>query len=900
MAAALLVSRECRSVMTTATTIVLIATINAALIAGDRIAAPANTLTPTQGNPNTAYEGRVDRNGDPLPPGAVARLGTIRFRAPGEAQGLAFAPDGKTVAVNSHAGLYLIDAGSGKRVRRLGDFAYMYRADNAVVFSPDSKRLAARGPVTYSKGQSRTVVRVWDLGGDEKPREYDAEGLIWIGWSAQGEPMAASLDKGGVRLRELQSGKSRPFECPNLGRPEHLICACAPEALLVVPDTQNVIHVWDIATGKKRYTLEPDQDRSLYGLAVSADGRHLATPKRTQAVPHSFAVAILDGATGRVVHTVATDQQYLNALAFSRDGKTLATAGADGIRFWDVAGGHELSRNRDEARNTSMIAFSGDGKSLATLVRYSGMIQVWEVTTGKVQSKQVGHTSSPSGTAFSPDGRRVASGGGMHGTIHLWDLASSKSLLSIRGPGGLRDVAWSRDGRWLYSTWTGDELWISDAAIGERKHVITLADPRRPDTSQSAISMHLSADGKTLVAWSYYYAKQGGGGPAADETLMTGWDPITRQQRFRRTLRGLVSSATMSDDARLLALPDHSGDREEMVAGRGPIRVEDLTTGEPLLTLPALDGQTWPFAFSPDSRLLAGYNYNFKRRKKGDPKSTAASVVVWEVATASEVLSLPFEGQPRGAFSSDGRLVAIADERSILIWDLAQGVARRRFQDFDGEVTWLAFTPDGRRLISGHTDTTLLVWEIPAPPVARQDKLEAKDLARAWAELAGGDAPRAFRARWTLVNAPEAAVTLLTRHLRPTQPADARRLAQLLGDLDSDQFPVRTAAQKELEVLGELAAPALRQALAKNPSLEVRRRAESLLDRLRGPVTEPEQRRTVRALAVLEAIATPEARKLLATLAQGVPESRQTQEARAAIDRLQLRDQSTLSRDHHD
>jgi hypothetical protein len=65
----LVVSRVCRSVLTTATTIVVIATITAALIAGDRTATPVNSLTPSQGNPNTAEEGRVDLYGDPLPRG---------------------------------------------------------------------------------------------------------------------------------------------------------------------------------------------------------------------------------------------------------------------------------------------------------------------------------------------------------------------------------------------------------------------------------------------------------------------------------------------------------------------------------------------------------------------------------------------------------------------------------------------------------------------------------------------------------------------------------------------------------------------------------------------------------------------------------------------------------------
>jgi hypothetical protein len=98
-------------------------------------------------------------------------------------------------------------------------------------------------------------------------------------------------------------------------------------------------------------------------------------------------------------------------------------------------------------------------------------------------------------------------------------------------------------------------------------------------------------------------------------------------------------------------------------------------------------------------------------------------------------------------------------------------------------------------------------------------------------------------------------------------------------------FPVRSAATKELEDLGDLAAGALRQVLTKNSSVELTRRAEAL-SKLRGPLTRGELLRALRVAAILEDIASPEARKMLEGLAQGTPEARLTQEARAALQRL--------------
>jgi dipeptidyl aminopeptidase/acylaminoacyl peptidase len=260
---------------------------------------------------------------------------------------------------------------------------------------------------------------------------------------------------------------------------------------------------------------------------------------------------------------------------------------------------------------------------------------------------------------------------------------------------------------------------------------------------------------------------------------------------------------------------------------------------------------------------------------------------LWELATAKEALSLPLVSPYRVAFSPNGRLLAVnAPLQEILVWDLAQGRELRRFKGFDAGVSSLAFAPDSRRLVSGLADSTLLIWNVGAPATPPTDKLGAEALAKAWDDLAGSDTPRAFRARWALASVPDATLALFQKDLKPAQPADQGRLQKLVDDLESQQFSVRSTANKELEELGDLAAGALRQALTKNPSLELRRRTQALLDKLRGPVTRPELLRAVRAAAVLEDIASPAARKLLATLADGAPEARLTQETQAALQRL--------------
>jgi WD40 repeat protein len=854
--------------------------------------------TPEPQKPVSPALGRLDRYGDPLPPGAVARLGTVRFRTPDEAEALALAPDGKTIAVSSRGGLFLFATDGGKRIKRLADYMFAGRWQSTLAFSPDGKRLAAWGPafVDDGKGNRRTksVVRVWEWAGQQKPREYDAERVIWLGWFSNSEPLAVCLEKDGVRLRELASGRSRRFECQNLRRAFELSerigwpCALAGKTL-ALPDEQGTIHVWDTATGAERCTIAPNKGGTHRGLALSPDGRHLATlhlPLDGN-TPYQHAVHIWDAMTGRALRIVAADHKDMSTLAFAPNGKTLATAGGNGIRCWDVATGKERSRSEGEGSNTEKLAFSADGQMLATLQRHSSAFHLWDAATGKRKASPAGHTSWPHGTSFSPDGLRLASGGGLDGAIHIWDLADSKSLLTIHRDKWVRGVEFSRDGRSLFSTWTDDNLWISDAATGERQHVIKVEDPERPDRYQNGMSMHLSADGKTLVALSYYHPNQD---VRYNETLITGWDPATRKQLFRRRLPRWEVLGTdwwnaVSADARMLALTYPSSGLGD--PGGGPMRLEDLATGQLLLDFPDVEGQTWPLAFSPDGRLLASSNYNYKRRKEGDPASTGRSVLLWEVATAAQVLSLPLAGQSRVAFSPNGQFLAMtAPTRDILICDLFQGGELRRFKGLDSEVTWLAFAPDGRRLVSGLADSTLLIWDVGAPAAPRTGKLAAEAVAKAWDDLAGSDAARAFQARWAFVRAPDTALAHIQKHLKPARPADPKRLQKLVADLDSQQFPVRSAATKELEDLGQLAAGALRQVLTKNSSVELGRRVETLLSKLRGPVTRGELLRALRAAAILEDIASPEARKMLEGLAQGTPEARLTQEARGALQRL--------------
>ena len=201
-------------------------------------------------------------------------------------------------------------------------------------------------------------------------------------------------------------------------------------------------------------------------------------------------------------------------------------------------------------------------------------------------------------------------------------------------------------------------------------------------------------------------------------------------------------------------------------------------------------------------------------------------------------------------------------------------------------VTSLAFSPDGSRLASGLRNSTVLLWEVPSTaPAKGAALLRPGEMAALWADLAGDDARKAHTASWKLTDA--APVPFLSERLKPAPAIDDKRVRKLITDLDADQFAVRQSASEKLARWGHLARPALLEALDDKPSNESRKRLMELLARTK--VVAGEELQAIRAVEVLERIATPAARSLLQRLATGAPQARLTQEAKASSNRLAKR-----------
>jgi hypothetical protein len=266
-------------------------------------------------------------------------------------------------------------------------------------------------------------------------------------------------------------------------------------------------------------------------------------------------------------------------------------------------------------------------------------------------------------------------------------------------------------------------------------------------------------------------------------------------------------------------------------------------------------------------------------------------IAIWEAITGKERCRLDGHLGPAlcVVFSPDGRTLASSgyDDQTIRLWDVETAEELRKLTGHRGRANALAFTPDGKMLISGGEDTTILFWDVAAVTHRRRPdvRLTAAEWESSWADLANVDAVAAHKALARLTAAP-GTVALLRDRVRPSPRLDAKRLEQLLPNLDNEEFSVREQASKEIEKTGDAALPAIERALARqDASVEMRRRLELLQSHLALPAGE--RLRELRALEVLERVATPDAQRLLQRLAAGTPDARLTREAKAALDRLQ-------------
>jgi RNA polymerase sigma factor (sigma-70 family) len=838
--------------------------------------------------PPAAPAAKADANGDSLPAGAVLRLGTTRLRHVGLFT-LAFTPEGKLVSFGSDYVVRTWDPATGRQLaERAVEKEVIHRFWGGRL-SPDGRRLAVERigqvvVVDVETGKQLASVKLASAGG------------VVARFSPDGRSLAVvDRDKVGTATSRLRLCDVENNACRDLGRVNGFFSdpLFSPDGKRVahVEGSESGVGVWDVATGGEVLRYKP---AGLIGGTVAFDktGDVLAVLGAVNP-PQSFHyVRISTGQSpeGWTAPPVAA----FNWVRFTPDGSAVLCGGRESLQWADPKTGKVI--HTVEGWAATRAAFSPDGRLVAT--GGEDAIRLFDTKTGR-PAGPADHTDAPDddvhGVAVSPDGKWIVTSGSHTGLIHVWDAGGQpKGVIKSNRSGG-RYPLFDADGRHLFGG-AADTIALVRWEFPGGKEVTRYTFDEPAKDHVYVYHFGLSADGKRLAAFTQTGNRGGGGGPGGaggpggrggEVATLTVWDVATGRRLASRPF-----DSTYTETSSLFGYGAFTPDLRWYFGGEKAVDLAD--DADLRFELPA--GWSFPrqAAVSPDGRLVA--------QVIGEPKGEDRQVewkriFVHEVATGKLVATVPAGFCGPIAFTPDGRGLITTNPDAITRWDLAtrQPVVRHKSPaPFTGNygnsfASSLTVTPDGKRAVTGHRDTTALVWDMTAAALTAK-RLSEAELTAAWADLAEDDAAKAYAAVWALADAPAEATPFLRASLRPVAGPPAERVRALIAKLDAATFAEREAAEKDLRELGDTVRGALQAALQSRPSTEQKARLERLAAAASSPaVPSGDRLRHLRALAVLELIGTNDARKVLTELAGGAAGARATTEAAAAVERLSRR-----------
>jgi RNA polymerase sigma factor (sigma-70 family) len=621
---------------------------------------------------------------DPLPPGALARMGSVRFCPGCTVQSVAFSSDRKTLASgNTDGTVWLWEAATGKQIRILR------QSQNwvvAVAFSPDGNILACR--------EQHSGIGLWQPSTGRQIRRCGME-------PSKTPPSRTGSDTWAFRLAFSPDGKT----------------LAAGSGDLTAGDSD--IRLWAVETGEELRRFRGHKG-AVRTFAFAPDGKTLATGGADKTL------RLWDPGSARQLHVCRNGGEVF-ALAWAPDGKTLTTGGKDRmIRVWSTEG-KEL-RRWPVSRMVKSLLFV-DARTLAW-GDDEGTIHLVEVDTTRERRALARHAYGVSDLCRSPDGKVLASiGEGLDHQIHLWQVDTGKKLSPKEDviQGRIESVAYSPDGKTLVSTSGDAALRFWDPATGKERRRLQGKFGRMTHAGV------FSPDGKTLAV-----AIDGGATvcllePSSGREILrvknpaSGWftcvafNPdgktfLTGGNRFDEGWKGMPCLWDVQTGKELRAFRGHINNVKsvafspdgKMVASGGEdstVRVWETATGKERHLLRGHRHWVESVCFSPNGKLLVS--------------ADARSIRFWEPATGKELRALDVGNaisvialSPDGKTLASGEYDQSAGGSVVRLREASTGKTIRQWTGHRSQVSSLAFSPDGRTLASGGWDTLILVWDV--------------------------------------------------------------------------------------------------------------------------------------------------------------------------------------------
>jgi RNA polymerase sigma factor (sigma-70 family) len=788
--------------------------------------------------PQTGGDSQVDSFGDPLPPGVLFRLGTIRMRQGGAPKSVAWSPDGQRVVCASSGidwAARIFEVDTGKEVLAFQE--HRNRAQ-AATFSPDGRSVLSR--------DEKGLMYLWDAvnGKVSNVRDTPLPKAV-ITFAADGGTVAAIDPQGQACLIEVPSLQIKRVFNTDVKVPVAHVALSRDGKSLIAAEAINAIWCYDTESGSVKWkTAFPGEIRVM---GLSGNGTLLA------AAGQGKGVRICSAASGKMIRELAEQERPITSIDWSPDDKTLATMSTDNTaRLWDVETGKEKMKFVHPHAfaagqgNVPSVAFSPNGTLLASIgMDGDNVVHIWSVQTGKEVLSQDEHLGFVSALAVLDQGKTLLTSGA-DDSIRLWDLATGKLQSRFRTPHyRAQAIAVTADGKRMAAGTSDGTIRFLELPSGK------FVSQFSADNSQIA-NLAFSPDAKRLVS-------------SSNNSKLLLWDvdagKLLKQLNHPKEP---IQTVAFSSDGNMFCTGSN----------KGFVALWDGRTGEEIARLQGHTDRVDCVRFFPDNKFVVSISIDGTTR-------------VWDVSTAKVVRQLPRPGpQFATAITPDSRMLAtVGGDSFIRLWELATGQERAKFPYRRGRIWTMTFLNDGKTLITGCADSTALCWDVTGRDRQHVVKpLSAEESQTEWDQLFGRKADRAYEALWTLVEHPEQTLENLKKELQPSPKVDAKQIKQWIADLDADEFDVREKASDALRKAGDMAWPAMKKALENPPSFEVKTRLTQLLQN--DPLQASDQQlRMLRSLELLEHLQTPEARRFVESLAGGAPESWLTREAKGILKR---------------
>ncbi|MCI5149415.1 MAG: hypothetical protein D3916_08510, partial [Candidatus Electrothrix sp. MAN1_4] len=390
-------------------------------------------------------------------------------------------------------------------------------------------------------------------------------------------------------------------------------------------------------------------------------------------------------------------------VAFSPDGKLLASVLKHEIVLWDIINNKELSVFKDSnadfcstvphvlgeenkavsskksandrrftlfKRATRGVSFSPDGKILAAA---SGkkIIQLWDIATGKKLTSLKAHRECINCLMFSPDSKKIASVS--KSTIEIFDIINERKLSVFKESKYIFSLAFSPDGKILASTSGGlvssGNICLRDITTGRENNIYH---------ERAVFGVAFSPDGETIAS-------------ASGDGAVRIWDiDSCKGLAIFTDHDGPVFSVVFSPDGKKIA----------SASGDGTVRIWDISSGEKIAVFMGHEGAVFNLSFNADGRTITS-------------ASDDKTVRLWEIVNDRSTYLRHKEAVNSIAFSPDSStIVSASDDSTVRLWNITRSEQLVVFKEHKDSVNSVAFSPDGRTIGSGSDDTTIRIYNI--------------------------------------------------------------------------------------------------------------------------------------------------------------------------------------------